>query len=226
MVKKQILLIMKMIKKKFLFILFFIFLIISTLSFAYNGILVIKEPSAIFFAIGKYYVNHNDFDNAIKYFKKSIAFEPNFAEAYHNIGISYYYNGDTKKAIEFLTESIEIKKDYAKAHYSIALIYYEIKDFDNAILHLSKVTKLEPNNANANFDLAVAYVDRFRGKESSGSVALSDLVDLREAVKHYSKAEELKPGFPYALSNAEIVEDVIIGYEQNWFIRSELKLSP
>ena len=202
-----------MLKKK-LFILVLAFLVISTLSFAYKGILVTKEPSAIFFAIGKHYFYHNDLENAIYSFKKTIELKPEFAEAYHNLGISFYYNGDAKEAINYLKKSIEIKRDYAKAHYSIALIYYELRDFDNAIHHLSMAVQLEPNNANAHFDLAVAYADRFRKKELSGNVISGDLQDLREALKHYLKAEELKPGFPHALSNAKIVEDVIIGYGQ------------
>ena len=195
-----------MLKSKFLLALLFVCLILATLSFAYKGILITKEPSAIYFAAGKYYFNKNDFNNAIYYFKKAIEIKPDFAEAYHNLGVAFYYNGNTNEALNFLKKALEVKEDYAKAHYSIALIYYEIKDFDNAIFHLSNVIQLEPNNANAHFDLAVAYVDRFRKKESSGSIILGDLEDLKEAVKHYYSVEELKPGFPHALGNAEIIE--------------------
>ena len=204
----------KMFKNRFLLLMSCVFLIASTLSFAYKGILITKEPSAIYFAIGKYYFNNNDFNNAIYYFKKAIELKPDFAEAYYNLGISFYYNGKRDEAISFLKKSIEIKKDYAKAHYNIALLYYGIKDFDNAILHLSKVIQLEPNNANAHFDLAVAYVDGFRKKELSGNVISSDLGDLIEALKHYHKAEELKPGFQHALSNAKIVKEVILQYKK------------
>lgn len=203
-----------MLKKKFLLILFVLFLTIAALSFAYKGILITKEPSVIYFMIGKHYFNNNDFDNAVKYFKKATELNPDFAEAYHNLGISFYYNGNKEATINFLKKAIEIKEDYAKAHYSIALIYYEAKDFDGTILHLSTLTELEPDNPNAHFDLAVAYVDSFREKESSGNIVLSDLQDLKKAVEHYIKAEELKPGFPHALSNAKIVEDVISGYGQ------------
>ena len=198
-----------MLKSKFLLALLFACLILATLSFAYKGILITKEPSAIYFAAGKYYFNKNDFNNAIYYFKKAIEIKPDFAEAYHNLGVAFYYNGNTNEALNFLKKALEVKEDYAKAHYSIALIYYETRDFDNAIFHLSNVIQLEPNNANAHFDLAVAYVDRFREKESSGSILLSDLEDLKEAVKHYYSAEELKPGFPHALGNAEIIENVM-----------------
>ena len=204
----------KMFKNRFLLLMSCVFLIVATVSFAYKGTLITKEPSLIFFSIGKYYFNHNDYHNAIKYFKKSVELKPDFAGAYHNLGISFYYNGNINEAINYLKKSIEIKKDYAKAHYSIALIYYELRDFDNAAHHLSMVVQLEPNNANAHFDLAVAYADGFRKKESSGNVALSDLEGLKEALKHYRKAEELKPLFPNALSNTKIVENVIVEYEK------------
>lgn len=207
-----------MAKNKTLIILFLVSIITATLSFAYKDILITKEPSAIYFALGKHYFNKNDFDNAIYYFKKAIELKPDFAEAHLNLGVSFYYAKNTSEAINFLIKALDIKKDYAKAHYSIALIYYETKDFDDAIFHLSKAAELEPNNANVHFDLAVAYAGRFKEKESSGSVILSGLEDLKEAVKHYYSAEELKPGFPHALSNAKIVEDVIKQYEKdaNW----------
>lgn len=208
-----------MIKKRGLFVffvlavVFFAFLVISTFSFAHKAVLITKDPSQIYFAIGKHYFNNNDYNSAIKYFKKSIELNPDFAEAYYNLGVSFYYNKDLQQAISFLKKSIEIKNDYAKAHYSIGLAYYELKDFDNAIVNLLTFTQLEPENPNAHFDLAVAYADRFRKKELSQNIASDDLNDLKEALKHYLKAEDLKPGFPHALSNAEIIKDIIDGYE-------------
>ena len=201
-----------MLKKKLIALLFAILLAV-TMASAHKEILITKDLSAVYFIVGKYLISHNEFSNAIPYFKKTIELRPDFAEAYHNLGISYYYSGDAKKAIDFLAESVEIKKDYAKGHYTLALIYYEQKDFDNAISHLSTVTQLEPDNANAHFDLAVAYADRFKKKESSGDIILGDLEDLREALKHYIKADELKPGFSHSSSNAKIIERVISEYE-------------
>ncbi len=202
-----------MLKKKFLLILFVLFLSVAALSFAYKGILITKEPSAVCFMIGKHYFNNNDFGNAVRYFKKAIELNPDFAEAYHNLGISFYYNKNEGEAINFLKKAIEIKKDYAKAHYSLGVIYYHNGDLDSAINHFQITAQLE-QNPNAYFDLAVAYADRFRAKESSGKILFGDLQDLREALRFYVKADELKPGFPYALSNAKIVEDVISDYEQ------------
>ena len=60
-----------------------------------------KEPSAIFFAVGKHYFDKGDLDSAINYFGKSIEMNPNFAEAYYNSGIVFYYNGNMNSAINF-----------------------------------------------------------------------------------------------------------------------------
>lgn len=194
--------------------LIFMLIAASSLAFSHRGILATNEPSKLFFMIGEHYFNNKDFSNAILYFNKTIELKPDFAEAYHNLGISFYYDGDLGNSISHLKKSIEIKKDYAKAHYSLALVYFGINEFDNALSHLLIVTELEPSNANAHFDLAAAYVEKFRKKEADGKLVSSDLEQLQEALKHYLKAEQISPGFANALSNAEIVGNIIKVYEE------------
>lgn len=179
---------------------------------ASGGALLAKNPSAVFFALGKHYFSNGDFDGAAYYFKKATEIRPDFAEAYHNLGISHYHAGNTDEALKFLEKAVEIKGNYARAHYSTGLIYYGLGRFDKAIYHLSRAAELEPANANAHFDLAVAHVEKFREKEMNGNIANGDLESLRQALIHYSRAEELSPGFPHALGNAKIVGEILGGY--------------
>ena len=94
------------------------------------------------------------------------------------------------------------------------MIYYKNSDFDNAILNFKKSAELQQDNANSHYDLAVAYVDRFREKESKGSLVSEDLNDLRGAISHYTKAAELNHGLEHASSNAKIVQEVLNDYEK------------
>jgi tetratricopeptide (TPR) repeat protein len=188
--------------------------VVVSLSFAYQGKAIIaKEPSVIYFTLGKYYFNNNDFDNALNYFKKAIEINPKFAEAHHNLGIVYYNLNEKNGAVDELKNAIRLNGGYAKAYYSLALVYYESKDYGNVLQNLLKVIELEPENANAHFDLAVVYVDRFREKELTGNISLGDLEDLEEALLHYLKVAELDFNFPHALINAEIVKNIINDYE-------------
>jgi tetratricopeptide (TPR) repeat protein len=167
----------------------------------------------LYFKIGKSFYNKGELKTTLKFLKKSIEASQDFKEAYHNLGVVYYELGNFDKALVEFKKAIEIDDRYAKAHYSLALLYYRIGDFDNAIKHLLKLTQLQPNNANAHFDLAVSYVDRFREKELKGSINSDDLTDLEKALYHYLKTEELKPGFPNALNNADIIKKVIEIYD-------------
>ena len=184
----------------------------ASLAFANKQILFSKDPSALFYAAGRYYFYKNEFEKAAYNFKKAADLMPNFAEANYNLGISYYYIGENEKALDYLKRSIQIKEEYSKAYYSIGLIYYNKKDFDNSVINLVKAAQLEPNNPNIHFDLAIAYVDRFKQKESKGTVTRADLEDLRNAVVRYKKTQEIKPEFQNAKNNADVVKRVLDYY--------------
>ena len=202
--------------KKILLFAFGIFLVVfASLSFAQGGnVIMTKDPSAIYFVLGKYYFSNNDFVKASHFFERAVEINPDFAEAHHNLGITYYKLNRDDNAIIELGEAIGLKNDYAKAYYSMALIYYEHKDYENAIRSFLKVVQLDPNNANANFDLAVVYAEKFRGKELGGSINSDDLSDLKEALKYYLEVIDIDSNFPHALSNAEIIKNIIKIYEQ------------
>ena len=172
-----------------------------------------SDPSQIYFLLGKYYFNNNDYENAIKYLEKSIELSQDSAKGYYNLGIAYYYNKEYSQAVQNLKKAVGLDPNYAKAHYSLALLYYKNNDLDNAINYLSKTIELEPSNPNANFDIAVAYVDRFRAKESAGVIS-SDLGDLRKGLQYYNKVLELDSEFAHASSNAKIVQEVLNTYEE------------
>lgn len=202
-------------KKRVLFFTLIFSIVLIAAAFAYDGrILLSKDPSMIYFQLGKESFNNNDLNKALDYFQKAVEINPDFAEAYHNLGIVYYELGNHGNAITELEKAVGLNSNYEKAYYSLALIYYENNDFDNAIINLLKVIELNPENSNANFDLAVAYVDRFREKESSGSINTGDLEDLKAASAYYLKVVELDPDFPHASGNADIVRNVIGGYEE------------
>lgn len=183
---------------------------------ASGGIFLAKNPSALFFALGKHYFSNGDFEKAVYFFTKVTEIRPDFAEAYHNLGISYYYSGHADEALKFLEKSVELKENYAKAHYSLGLVYFGQRDFEKAIYHLSRAAELDPENANAHFDLAVAHAEKFRQKEMEGTLVQTDFGNLKKASAHYLIAEELNPGFPHASGNAKIVDDILEQYGAAW----------
>lgn len=203
---------MKFIYRRLLILCFFVLLILP-LSLASVMVIKTTTPAVLFAAIAKTYYNQNDFDNAVKYFQKSLQ-HGQMPGTYHNLGIAYYRKGDIGEAISSIDNALMLNENYPKADYSLGLINFENGDFDKSILNFEKVLETDMNNANAHFDLAVAYVERFRSKETKGNIFMGDLDDLKEAIVHYKKADELKPGFSNALGNAQIVEEVIQEYKK------------
>jgi tetratricopeptide (TPR) repeat protein len=123
-----------------------------------------------------------------------------------------YEQGDVDAAIMHLEKAVDAGYPYAKAHYSLAIVQYRAGNYDQAIYALQKVLELDPQNANAHFDLAIILVEKFRQEEDAGSVDESDLFGLQWAISEYQSVVRIDPKFPYAASNAEIVEKVLNEY--------------
>ena len=87
--------------------------------------MVSKNPTNPFFLYvkGYLYQNMKDYDNAINFYKKTIEADPNYAEAYSNLGLIYYQQGlDYANSItmevsdpKFAGEQAKIKKFYEEA---------------------------------------------------------------------------------------------------------------
>lgn len=190
------------VKKRFLITAFILLIIAASLALAQGRILVSKDPSKIFFHLGKESFYNNDYGNATSNFQKAIELNRNYEEAYHNLGIIHYKKREYQEAISSFQKAVQINKNYEKAHYSLGLLYYELKDYDKAIASLKKITLINPNNPNAHFDLAVIFVERFRETKSSTKY-------LEQALNHYQKVQQINPGFPHAAQNAQIVQDIL-----------------
>jgi tetratricopeptide (TPR) repeat protein len=85
-----------------------------------------SEPNNKLYLYVKAYLYHNmkDYDNAIVFYKKAIAVDPNYAEAYSNLGLAYLM-----KAQEYADKSTTDINDpkYAEAQAVIKKFYEEAK---------------------------------------------------------------------------------------------------
>ena len=89
-----------------------------------------KDPNNAFNLYVKGYIYHNmeDYDNALKYYKKTIEIDPTYAEAYSNIGLIYCLQAQnfSEKASSDVNDP-KYKEDQAalKGFYEQAKPYYE-----------------------------------------------------------------------------------------------------
>ena len=87
-----------------------------------------NEPNNTFYLYVKGYLYHNmkDYDNSIEYYKKTIAVDPNYAEAYSNLGLVY-----VQKAQDFADNATTDMNSpqYAQEQEVIRKLYEEAKPY-------------------------------------------------------------------------------------------------
>ena len=89
------------------------------------------------------------YDQAVFYYKLAIEYNPEYAQAYSNLGLAYYklkrYDGSieySQKAIE-LTENDTIK---ASSYYNIAMAYEAMEEWDKALENYEKALEYKEHD--------------------------------------------------------------------------------
>ena len=99
-----------------------------------------------------------DYKEAIVFLRKAIDLNPEFSEAYYNLGIAYERLGKHKDAIETLKKTIELSPDNSNAYYALGYAYYQQKKYKDAIDAFERTVSLQPSNAFAFQKLGSAYL--------------------------------------------------------------------
>jgi tetratricopeptide (TPR) repeat protein len=161
-------------------------------------------PSGVYVFIGNYFFNRGNYDAAEKFFEAAVE-KDNNAVAHHNLGVIYYERSDNENSEAEFRAAIEANDDYAKAHNSLGLLLFRKGEYDEAAGHFTKVLQLEPENAQAHFDLGVSIANnvRYNGANVEG---------LSKALEHFKAAERLQTGYPHALQNIGVMENILEDY--------------
>ncbi len=140
-------------------------------------------------------IKQTHIDHAIYMYKQAVHIDPEYAEAFYNLGVAYgykYRGKSTELAEQMYERAIEINKDnfiFARASLNLAAIYREQGKYDEAIALIREAVKREP-------DFPKLY------NEAGRNYFESDLNDM--AIKHYEKALELQERFPEAATNLAV----------------------
>src|SRR5215470_17808391 len=118
-------------------------------------------------------VQRGDPDEAIRRNQELLAVDPNYAEAYNQIGYYYGYRGDYEKAIDNLERYRFISRDNANPFDSLGENQAYSGHYNEAIENLNRALAIKPDFAPAYQHLGVAY-------EGMG--------DYPKAVQMYEKA--------------------------------------
>lgn len=136
---------------------------------------------------------NNDFDGAIKDFKKSISIKPTFVEAYNNLAIAYYYQNNYDSAVVYFSRAIKINPDFAFAYNNRGGIYLNQGKSDLAFSDFNRAIKLMPNYAEPYLNRSMIYrgrnefqkalTDAYRSRSLGYTVSEDYIKSLKESLK-------------------------------------------
>lgn len=103
------------------------------------------------------------FENAIKYYLKSLEVESNNSKVQYSLARAYEQNNQLYKAINYYSKSIESEDTNTYAYYWRGSAYFDIKDYKAAFNDWIKFNELKPGSNNVYYWIAQAsyYQRRF-----------------------------------------------------------------
>jgi tetratricopeptide (TPR) repeat protein len=108
------------------------------------------ENSAIFYNLGVVYTFLRKEDEAIENFQKCIDLDPEYVQAYYNMGqISLIKKRDFSKALHFFDRAVAVRPDYVGAHHQRGIAYELLGYVQKAIECWEKSLELDPDNKQA-----------------------------------------------------------------------------
>ncbi|GMI46216.1 hypothetical protein TrCOL_g1466 [Triparma columacea] len=136
--------------------------------------------------IGALHFQLRNLSESIFYNQQCIRVDPNFAEAYSNLGNALKELGDIKGAIQFYLKAIKIKPRFPDAYNNLASSHMQLGNTEDAIQTFEMALTLNPRLVDAHSNLGNLLKAQGR---------------LEEAKKSYLEAIRIRPDFAIAWSN-------------------------
>jgi adenylate cyclase len=148
--------------------------------------------------LGHIYAMSRQYDKAIEEGERSIALNPNSADAYVWLGMSLTYVGRPEEAIEMFKKGIRLSPfPPLMFRMNLGHAYREADRFEKAITEYKKCIKRVPNNIQAHKGLALTYALDGRYEEARETWSEIMKIDPSYSVEKFFKV------WPYSPENRE-----------------------
>ena len=143
---------------------------------------ILSRPDqwASHYNLGNYYLDRQDFKQAVASYDTALKLEPRAVLAMVNESMAYAHMGENEKADESLKKALKVAPDNAAANFNMGLLKAEENDPGQAETYLRKAIKADPQMAQAAYNLCV----------------ITSKDRISEAVNWCRKATELRPQEP------------------------------
>lgn len=149
------------------------------------------DPANTHFILGVCAEEENDALLAEKYYKRAIELEPNYVEAYNNLGLLYVENGCVSDGLDVLSDCIQNCPDYPHTYFNMGDVLYKIEQYSVAANTYQAGLLRCPDHAPGYFTLGNCYYQ---------------MSAFDAATMAYKQAITLNPNYQEAKNNLTLIE--------------------
>jgi len=129
-----------------------------------------SEKAESAFAKGTRLLQQGNVEASLPYFQRAITKEPDYYQAYHNLGLAHYRLGETARAKEAFQKSIDLAKGgFAPSQFALAMILCEKQEFQRAEKVIENGLAMDPGSAVGKYFLGVVQFALNRNDEAEKS---------------------------------------------------------
>ncbi|MEQ8192386.1 MAG: tetratricopeptide repeat protein, partial [Candidatus Eremiobacterota bacterium] len=156
------------------------------------------ESALDYYSKGNEYLTNMDFNEALNYFNKALAINPDYVEALIGKGMALYKLEELEKAKNCFIKVMKLKPSDKIGWYGTGLVYLEQKKYDVAIQYFDEALKIDNGFKKAR-ERRQEALNGMAGQYISKADELFSMKKYSEAINYYNKALVITPTDEYAL---------------------------
>jgi tetratricopeptide (TPR) repeat protein len=175
------------------------------------------------FKKGNVFIEENQYEEAIKHYKKAVKHFPENDDLFYNIGIAHGNLGKHEDAVKNFQKAIELNPDNDTAYINMGTAFSNLEKYQKAIEAYQKAVELNPENDGAfnglgntflNLKQYKAAIEAFQKATEINpkgdnyfyqiGLAQGNLGKHKDALKNFQKTVDLKPDNETAYANMGI----------------------
>ena len=153
--------------------------------YQYKTALKIRPSPQINRSLADTFYKMGQIDNAIKYYKKALDGDPEFAIAHNGMAIALFSKRQYKEAEIHFKKASEIEKQNTDFRVNLANYYQAINDTNKCILNYEEAIKANPTDATLYFDLGNIFLKQGNLIKAMYNFAEAIRIDPNHAESYY-----------------------------------------
>ena len=149
------------------------------------------QSAGIFSKYGNYFLQKRKINDAVKYYYKTLQFNPNFYQAHNNLGAIFANKREFNKAIKHFSAAVLINPDLFNTHINLGNIFIQTGRFDEAEKYFFNAIRINPDAIDAHIKLGFIFLKKGY---------------FRKADYHFSKVLRIDPENKMAKQGLRYIE--------------------